>query len=205
MVPSIFIASEWLRALSSQSRVVGVVLLAVSLSMLVLGTKAYRLYLAGAMAALGWFGGFYVGRLMHVTPWYVALPTALFVGLALLPEKRAKKLLPPIIAFIFACSMGTFVTYGLKVANYWMGFGIGLAGAVLLLILGRRFATTLSFAVLGSIGTLVSLGAVVGTDEGYFARGAYIHYPAIYIVVGALLTVCSMSLQVYLDPDVELS
>ena len=199
MVPPFFIPGEWLLQIQALSRPAAIGVLLVALSTMGLGLRYARFFAILAVAALGWYGGALLSELMHVTPWYVAVPAALLA--AFIARPLSHHVLAFLIAFVGGCLMGSFLTWGLRAANFWMGFGIGVILGVALGYLAQRFSALVVFSGLGTAAALAALGSVVRSGEGPFAPGGYAVYPKAFMVVGVLLFLISVFAQVALDPQ----
>lgn len=204
MVSPIFIVSDWIALASSLGRVPSLLLMIICATMLGLGLSAYRYYICLASGFLAWLGGVELGQLMHVTPWFVGLPLGLCAAVLVWPRMIAKRLLSLTVGFVFACVVGTVLTYVLNILNFWVGFSAGLAAGMALAFLARRFMSTLMFAGIGSVGFLVTLGGVVRARNGFFSPGGYAEFYVLVAIIATILFIISTATQTHLDTTLDL-
>jgi hypothetical protein len=204
LVPNLFIPSEWLAAVHTLPRLSATIAMALSISMLAVGLRAYRWYLVAAAAASAWVVGLLLAHLMNVTGWYVALPSVVLVAPLVWPSRVAKMVMPLCVGFAVGCALGAFFAFGAEIASFWLGFAIGACGGTAAALLAPRFMNALFFACAGAMGFVASLGAVVRASDGLFAAGAYREDPTIFLIVALLLVIGSTIAQAALDPEAHL-
>lgn len=198
MVPPFLIVTEWLAVAHSLPRSLSTLLLIFFLVLSVLGLLGHRVFLCLLVGLAGGASGWLLGSLMHVTPWFAAVPLSAAAGFAAWPRRAGQILLSLVIGFVLACTSGTVFTYGFNLLNFWTAAGVGFAGGAVLSLAWRRYLTALLFAAVGAFGGIAVLGGVVGAPTGFFARGGYAAYPKAWPVVGVVLLVSSFFLQLRL-------
>ncbi|MFC1611251.1 hypothetical protein ACFL6C_09840 [Myxococcota bacterium] len=199
MTPRYFHPGEWLAAIDGLPRLPAILVLVTSLSMLVLGLRGFKYYIRLYVGFGGWVGGAILAKLMHVSSWTVALPTAL-IGIALVWPVSSYAA-PVVIGFILGCGFGTLVANGLGLGGFWLAFAVGLFAGVSLTVLATRFTIALFCAACGTMAVVASLGAAVRASGGWLAPGGYVDFPVIYVILGAVLFVAAMIAQVALEPE----
>ena len=204
MVPAFLIVSDWIAFASTLPRAASVLVLLISAAMLVVGMPRHRYFVVASCFGLAWVGGEQLGILMHVTSYYVAAPLGLAAGGLAWPRITSKWLLNMLIGLFIACCFATALTYGLRIANFWVVFSIGLAAGVVAGFVARRFTAVVMFAVLGAAGFLLSLGGVVRAASGFFAPGAHHEFMMLFVVVWTILVVASIPAQLHFESVREL-
>ncbi len=199
MAPRLLNPVEWLSLLDGMPRVPAAVVVAIALTLLALGLRWFKLYVRLGVGLAGWIGGMALAKLMHVTDWYVALPSAAIAVGVVWPITQY--LGPVLIGVVSGAGVGTLVANGLGLVDFWLGFAGGFFVGVTLAVLAARFTVSLFCAAIGTLAIISGIGAVVRATDGVFAPGAYVDYPVVYVIVGAFFFVGAMIAQVALEPE----
>jgi hypothetical protein len=189
----------WVEALTRVPRDVAVVVGVVGASMLMVGLRLWRWYMALAVAVPGWLLGVSLASHMGVSRWYVSpIAAALTGGLGYL---SAPFLLPLLVGAVFAAAMATVIGPDLDAATTWLVGGGGLATGTALALLFRRFATALLFGVLGAIAIVGVARPILGAPGG--ALGQALDNRVVWAIGATVLLVFAMIAQPALEPEAE--
>ncbi len=199
MTPRVLHPGEWLAAIEGLPRIPAILVLVAALSMLVFGLRGFEHYVRLVAGIGGWVAGMTLAKMMHVTGWYVAVPTAAILVAMVWPVSRYAA--PVLTGLVTGCGVGTLVASGLELGGFWVAFAVGLFVGVSLAVLAPRFTIALLCAACGTMAAVAALGAAVRASQGWLSPGGYVDYPVIYVIVGAVLFVAAMIAQVALEPD----
>jgi len=193
-MPSVLDPARFMSLAANLSRPMAATVLVVALSMLVLGSRAFRVYAALAAALVGYAIGVELARLMYVHAAFAAWPLSV-VG-AWIAYMRPWRLLALAMALVVGAIMARIFARWLGLPDYsWTGFALGAALGLGFALFMRRSAAAVLTAGCGSALVVATLGSVVRAPEGPFAIGAYAAHPAPFAVSAGLVFVVAVILQ----------
>lgn len=190
----------WLEYLHKLPQAYALAVLAVSLSALIFGLRWERYYACIGAAALGWFAGCALAKLMYVEAWYVGVPVAILATISMWQ----------VSSLVLSTLAGAAVGAGTGVIAYrvhgsplavWLSGAAGFMLGWALRVAARRFVTALLIGVIGVVHVIATLGAAVHASHGWFAPGAYRDTPLPFIIAGTVLLLVSIIVQVMLEPE----
>ena len=190
---------RWIELLGGAPRDLALLAVALGASMLVLGLRFWRIYLALAVASGGWISGVSLATLMGVSRWYVAPVLALLSGtLGFLSAPIAMPLLVGACAGVVVASV---VGPDLDATTAWFVTGGGFLTGAALSLLFRRFALALFFGGVGTVLVVGGLKPALGSPGG--GVGELLDNRVAWAIGATALLVFAMIAQPAIEPEAE--
>ena len=198
---SLLDAGAWLEAAGAVTREGALGVLVGCASLLFLGLKLFRFYVALLLAGGGFLAGRRLAELMHVPVPYVGGPAAVVLAVA---GWKGAKALAPLVAAAIVGPVVVFVggAFGYSHAS-WLMFGGAALTAAALTVLFPRYMAALACSLAGAVGVVAAVGALVRSPSGLLSPGAFAHDATAFAAASLLLVFIGMMAQPALDPAIE--